>query len=83
MKEILPTEKEMVLLYFHALLKVIILDLFFKFVKLHKWYRIVQSITYSHITYIYNIFDPKGLKFLTRLGLGLSHLNEHRFRHNF
>ena len=32
---------------------------------------------------IYHIFDPKGSKFLTRLGLGLSHLNEHKFRHNF
>ena len=32
---------------------------------------------------IYNIFDPKGLSFLTRLRLGLSHLNEHRFWHNF
>ena len=32
---------------------------------------------------IYNIFDPQGLKFLTRLRLGLSHLNEHRLRHNF
>ena len=32
---------------------------------------------------IYNIFDPKGLKLLTRLRVGLSHLNEHRFRHNF
>ena len=31
---------------------------------------------------VYNIFDPKGLKFLTRLRLGFSHLNEHRFRHN-
>ena len=31
---------------------------------------------------IYNIFDL-GLKFLTRLWLDLSHLNEHRFRHNF
>ena len=34
-------------------------------------------------TNIYNIFDPKGLTFLTRLRLGLSHLNEHRFQHNF
>ena len=34
-------------------------------------------------TNIYNIFDPKGLKFLTRLRLGLSYLNEQRFRHNF
>ena len=33
-------------------------------------------------TNIYNIFDPKGLTFLTRLRLGLSHLNEHRFRQN-
>ena len=32
---------------------------------------------------IYNVFNPQGLKFLTRLHLGLSHLNEHRFRHNF
>ena len=32
---------------------------------------------------IYNIFDPQGLKFLTRLHVGLSHLNVHRFRHNF
>ena len=34
-------------------------------------------------TNIYNIFDLKGLTFLTRLRLGLSHLNEHRFRHDF
>ena len=27
--------------------------------------------------------NPQGLKFLTRLHLGLSHLNKHRFRHNF
>ena len=32
---------------------------------------------------VYNIFDPIGLKFLTRLRLGFSHLNEYRFRHNF
>ena len=32
---------------------------------------------------IYNIVDPIGLKFLTRLRLGFSHLNEHRFRDNF
>ena len=28
---------------------------------------------------IFNIFDPEGLKLLTRLLLGFSHLNEHRF----
>ena len=32
---------------------------------------------------IFKIHDPLGIKFLTRLRLGLSHLNEHRFRHNF
>ena len=32
---------------------------------------------------LFNIFDPVGLKFLNRLRLGFSHLNEHRFRHNF
>ena len=32
---------------------------------------------------IYKIHHPLGLKLLTRLRLGLSHLNEHRFKHNF
>ena len=32
---------------------------------------------------VYNIFGPIGLKLLPRLRLGFSHLNEHRFRHNF
>ena len=32
---------------------------------------------------VYNIFDPIGLKLLTRLRLGFSHLNEHKFRDNF
>ena len=32
---------------------------------------------------VFNIFDPEGLKIFTRLGLGSSHLNEYRFRHNF
>ena len=32
---------------------------------------------------VYNILDPIGLKFLNSLRLGFSHLNEHRFRHNF
>ena len=31
----------------------------------------------------YNIFDPTGLKFLIRLRLDFSHLNKHRFHHNF
>ena len=32
---------------------------------------------------IYNIFNPLGVKYLTRLRLDLSHLNGHRFNHNF
>ena len=32
---------------------------------------------------VYNIFDPKGLKFLTRSRLAFSHLDEDRLRHNF
>ena len=31
----------------------------------------------------YNIMDPPGLKLLTRLRVNLSHLREHKFRHNF
>ena len=33
--------------------------------------------------HIYKIYDPLGLKLLTRLRLGFSYLNEHRFNHNF
>ena len=32
---------------------------------------------------IFNVHGPVGIKYLTRLRLGLSHLNEHKFRHNF
>ena len=32
---------------------------------------------------LFIIFDSIGLKLLTRLRLGLSHLNEHKFRHKF
>ena len=32
---------------------------------------------------VYNVFNRQGLKFWTRLRLGLRHLNEHRFRQNF
>ena len=32
---------------------------------------------------IYNVHNPVGLKLLTRLRLGLSHLNQHKFNHNF
>ena len=32
---------------------------------------------------IFSIYDPLGIKLLTRLRLGFSHLNEHKFRHCF
>ena len=32
---------------------------------------------------VFKIHHPKGLKLLTRPRLGLSHLREHKFRHNF
>ena len=32
---------------------------------------------------VYNCHNPKGIKFITRLQLGLSHLREHKFKHNF
>ena len=32
---------------------------------------------------LFNIHNPVGIKLLTRLRLGLSHLNEHRFNHKF
>ena len=45
----------------------------------------------KHFTYefrpvpnsVFNIHDQIGIKLLTRLTLGLSHLNEHRFNHIF
>ena len=32
---------------------------------------------------IFYIYNPYGIKLLTRLRLGLSHLNEHKFKHDF
>ena len=32
---------------------------------------------------LYSIHNPSGIKLLTRLRLGLSYLNEHKFNHNF
>ena len=41
--------------------------------------KIIRAIPNS----VFGIFNPLGLKLITRLRLGLSHLNEHRFNHNF
>ena len=32
---------------------------------------------------LFNCHNPKGIKFITRLRLGLSHLCEHKFKHSF
>ena len=32
---------------------------------------------------IFGLHNPTGLKYLTRIRLGLSHLREHKFKHNF
>ena len=32
---------------------------------------------------VYNCHNPKGLRFIIRLRVGLSHLREHRFKHSF
>ena len=32
---------------------------------------------------LYNIYNPSRIKLLTRLRLGLSHLNKNKFNHNF
>ena len=32
---------------------------------------------------VYNCHNPKGIKLITRFLLGLSHLREHKFKHNF
>ena len=32
---------------------------------------------------IFNVYNAKGIKLLTRLGVGFSHLKKHNFRHNF
>ena len=36
-----------------------------------------------HANSTYRIHNPVGIRLLTRLHLSLSHLNEHKFRHNF
>ena len=44
-----------------------------------KFIRPSQAYVYN----VYNVNDYVGLKLLTRLRLNLSHLYEHKFRHNF
>ena len=32
---------------------------------------------------VFDCHNPQGIKYVTRLRLGLSHLREHKFKHNF
>ena len=50
-----------------------------------KFRKLLLNLDYGHPSCrsIYNIFNPLGVKYLTRLRLDLSHLNGHRFNHNF
>ena len=45
--------------------------------------KLLLKIDRPNPNHIYKTHDPLGLKLLTRLILGLSHLNEHRFNYNF
>ena len=38
---------------------------------------------HPHANPTYRIHNPVGIRLLTHLHLGLTHLNEHKFRHNF
>ena len=44
-----------------------------------KYFEIYKTILNS----FFNCHSPKWIKLITRLRLGLSHLHEHKFRHNF
>ena len=44
---------------------------------------IVKLYARNNIFKIFKLDDQVGVKLLTRLKLGLSHLREHKFRHNF
>ena len=49
-------------------------------------FAIRKAYLYLHKTssqFFYNCHNPKEVKLITRLRLGLSHLREHKFKHNF
>ena len=43
----------------------------------------ILSFTGPNADSVFNCNSSKGLKFVTRLRLGLSHLREHKFKHSF
>ena len=54
---------------------------------LHSPYSVFRNYLFKEIrpkpSPLYNIHNSSGIKLHTRLRLGLSHLNEHKFSHNF
>ena len=43
----------------------------------------MNSINHKPSNIAFNCHNPKGIKLLSRLRLGLSHLREHKFKHSF
>ena len=54
-----------------------------KYSSLEIYKRVLLKFIHPTSANIYKIHHPRGLKLLTRLRLGLSHLRELKFRHNF
>ena len=45
--------------------------------------RLISVSLNGYVNTVCNCHNPEGLKFITRLRLGLSHLREHKFKHSF
>ena len=45
--------------------------------------RVILKFTRPEPNQVFNVDNSEGLKFLTSIRLGLSHLGDHKFRHNF
>ena len=43
----------------------------------------IHNLCFNIHNLCFNIHNPVGLKLLTRLGVGLSHLNKHKFKYSF
>ena len=46
-------------------------------------YNVFKRVTRPEPNQVFNVDSSEGLKFLTRIGLRLNHLVDHKFRHNF
>ena len=45
--------------------------------------RVILKFTRPEPNQVFHVYSSEGLKFLTRIRLGLSDLADHKFRHNF